>query len=155
MKRLIYVGIGLLLLVLARNVYFWQINRSLSGAAMRGNAKRVEQLLRWGANPNSNATQQGNAISPLLTAVVVQRISDPPDRAAQDLEVARVLLEHGATPNLGINFGPLLALPVTRNDTALVRLFLQHGADVNRRDAFGQTPLLLSAGNTEMTRLLL
>jgi len=62
-------------------------------------------------------------------------------------EVAQVLLERGANPNLG--FGNCL----WRQPSALAELFVKHGADVNGREPSGQ-PLLNSRVHWNLTSVV-
>ena len=52
------------------------------------------------------------------------------------VEIVRVLLAHGADPNLG----SLLSFASARGYKAIVALLLEHGADPNRADSFFGTP---------------
>jgi hypothetical protein len=63
-------------------------------------------------------------------------------------KMAEVLLSFGASPNVCRGDDPSLGAPLhmaaKRGSAALVKLFLEHGADANCKDAFGQTPLHIS-----------
>jgi len=90
-------------------------------------AALVSALLQHGADPNSYPGPAG----PLEFAV----------RMGHDTE-ARLLLEHGADPNAGSN---TLSLPLNYADAVCAELLIRHGANVNLRGPFGQTPLMAAA----------
>jgi len=56
-----------------------------------------------------------------------------------NLEVAEILLEYGADPNIRL-YGPLY-IALQNSHSGLVQLLLKHGADPNARDVDGQTLL--------------
>lgn len=66
------------------------------------------------------------------------------------LNMAKVLLEHGANPNFINQYelrDPPLILAAAANDSAMVALLLAHGADVNLAGKDdGRTPLIASIG---------
>ena len=59
-----------------------------------------------------------------------------------DAELARILLEKGANPNIKDKLGrtPLHVAVISRA-YEVVKLLLEHGADVNCKDESGKTPL--------------
>lgn len=61
--------------------------------------------------------------------------------AAGDAEAAGILLKAGASPDHGGGGGgrPPLTVALMKNDPAMVRLLLDAGAEVARRDSFGYT----------------
>ena len=60
-------------------------------------------------------------------------------------EVFRMLLDHGANPNMLKEGEPLIFS--VRNNPDSMRALLDHGADINGRDAGGNTPLLFYLRN--------
>lgn len=67
-------------------LYYGFVIEGLVIASTNGDAKQVQTLLKWGANPNASADEFGY---PLQGAV-----------ENDHLDVVRILLSHGAKPNL-------------------------------------------------------
>jgi hypothetical protein len=94
----------------------------LHDAADVGNVEMVKMLIDLGMDVNAVGTK--NADGPLGWCL---------DRG--HIGVARVLLEHGASPNVGrLLIG---AINAKNNQFELVKLLVEHGADVNRCWRFG------------------
>lgn len=77
---------------------------------------------------------------------------------SDDLEGARILLEHGADPNARREGpGPTGSAIFWAQNRPMIDLLLSHGADLELRDADGRTSLLWHAalGNTEVVRELI
>jgi ankyrin repeat protein len=111
------------------------------------NAGVVKALLDAGANPNEIVSQLA------LTAPVLSRVA-----RLGDIETMRVLLEHGADPNVKGSGGltPLMMAAATDADPAMVRLLLDKGAVAGVGDESGSTALdwALRLGDTEASRVL-
>lgn len=122
-------------------------NLDLAGAAFHGHWRLAEFLLELGADVNR--AMPGTGETPLHAALCT------PERRAHDL-VLRVLLGHGADPNLatrpGAPTGSFMRDCRTRGETALhraaafgtadtIRMLLDAGADVRAKDAHGDSPL--------------
>jgi len=105
-------------------------NEELLEAAERGNSNKVRELLKRGglkANPN---TRDKNGNTPLHLAA-----------EHGFLDVARLLLEHGADVNaIGKSGWTPLHVAAVNGRMAIVRLLLEHGADVDVIDNYDQTP---------------
>jgi ankyrin repeat protein len=115
----------------------------LAYAAMHQNLPLMRELLARGADPNLG--RKGHR--PLDAALLLGH-----------LEVAQLLLEAGANPNLpGVADCLPLIETAERGKTEHLRLLLEYGADVNARDALQRSALALCAarGDVEAVRLLL
>lgn len=126
---------------LLTSVYSWRPQPLSTNAAL------VNGLLQGGANPNEIVTQLA------LTMPVLSRVA-----RLGDVETMRVLLEHGADPNLKGSRGltPLMMAAATSADPTMVSLLLDKGAVVDARDESGQTALdwALRLGDTQASRIL-
>ena len=85
----------------------------------------------------------GNTIAPSAVSRALEYIryqlyhTEPPGC----WEVAEILLNHSADPNIRYNGIPLIHLACRRNDVRFASLLLSHGADVELRDRDGRTAL--------------
>ena len=146
-----------------------QIEAELDSAVLRDELKTVKTLLDRGAHVN---TRTGYAQTVLTWAIFYERD-----------EIIRLLLDRGADVNFPSESGntPLLSAIDKRNsalvkvlldrgaavaglseaiqngETGIVRLLVQHGADVNARDKKGSTPLIeaVRMENPDIVRFLL
>lgn len=141
---------------------------ALNGTEIRGTMpreQRVALLLSAGANPNSTSGDY----SPLISAIsyaensvrpLLEAKADPnfrPQRGTFPIisaldpkvspETVRMLLEAGANPNV-LGFPQASGVRLSAIETAIsyrdrtkLELLLKHGADPNRRNAYGRTPL--------------
>jgi ankyrin repeat protein len=120
--------------------------QALGLACFFDHADVVEALVKGGAHVN-DPSQNFQQVTPLHSAA-----------AADNAQVCRLLLEHGASVNARQQgeFAPLHAAAQNGN-TEMAALFLQHGAEVNARTSQGLTPLSMaqSAKNDEIVRLLI
>ena len=103
----------------------------------------VRSLLRAGADVNTR-----NALGE--TALVA---------ASHDLPTLRILLQHGANPNLADKDGntPMIDAISAPDALAIVSFLVAHGAKINAQNQAGQTALMVAAGDQNtalMTRLL-
>ena len=124
------------------------INESLIQAARGGDARRVALLLDRGAGIET-LDNRGN--SPLVNAVASNDVNRGPHFYYQ---TAKLLIERGA--NVQKQGGELLA-GAAAHSTAMLRLILEHGANVNAdASRYGMaTPLFAALGSVENVRLLL
>ncbi len=136
----------------------------LQMAAFHGDRETVEKLLAKGFDINyemgaalGDAARSGHTeiVELLLSRGADVKIGDPLGKAVSfdgtgSVEVARLLLKHGADPNR-------LLGAAGSHDKELVKLLLDHGADVNQRDAYERTPLHLaiSSGKEDNAELLI
>jgi ankyrin repeat protein len=140
---------------------------TLDEAAKRGDVQAVQRLLRQGIDVNDRDWGR----TPLMTAalkghldIVKLLIKKGADIHARDLEgktalylaalrvhtkVATFLRKHGAQ----LDFVTAIRL----GDLREVQRLVKEGADVNSKDIYGGTPLMIAAGtgNLEIVRLLL
>ena len=125
---------------LLANVFSW---RPQPGP---GDTEVVKALMDAGANPNETISHMTLAV-PVLSRVV----------QGDDLEAARVLIEHGADPNQKGSRGltPLM-MAAAGSSPATVQFLLEKGASVETRDNIGRTALdwALTRGETETSRIL-
>ena len=103
----------------------------LALAVARGDAKRVLELIKDGADPNAKDVL-GN---PIVVGAVVKNYAD----------VVRILLSKGVSVNTTDLFGnPLLVLAAKAGNLETVRVLLEGGAEVNARGLTGKTSLDLA-----------
>ena len=100
-------------------------------AARKGDVKRVRELLASGADPNQYDPFDDDSLldPPLMVAVF-----------ARQPEVVRVLAEAGASLTPRGPYDPLV-LAAGWGHLELIEALLESGADVNRPDRMGATPL--------------
>ncbi len=114
--------------------------RPLHHAALEGTLEDVAALLAAGVDANQRDAGGAHALQ----------------MTSQD-EVARLLLERGADPDLVVGpWGTLLHLEIVQQRVPRVRLFLEAGADAHAVDPEGRSCLDLAraTGNEEMVALL-
>jgi ankyrin repeat protein len=115
-------------------------------AVFFGHRETVETLLGAGAEVNT-ASRESMKVTPLHSAA-----------AARQVEIARVLIAHGANVNAmqaDSGFTPLHEAALNGN-LDFARLLLEHGADVNAKMKDGKTPLgfALEQHKSEMAAFL-
>jgi len=117
------------------------INTPIAQAARYGDFDLVEILLKKGKNPND---KDGLGITPLHYITHMQ---------PNNLHIARLLIEKGANLNAVTNDShetPLhwaVAKAYYYNNTDLIKLLLESGADPNLEDQKGNTPLDIAINN--------
>ncbi|MGO9093857.1 MAG: ankyrin repeat domain-containing protein [Bryobacteraceae bacterium] len=99
-------------------------------------------------DPNGDSTFAGSASHVSQTGTQTREVADQ-----AGAEVFRLFLEHGADPN-AVRSGEPLIFSVAANLDSL-REILDHGADMNKRDADGVTPLLSCLWNARWDAALL
>jgi ankyrin repeat protein len=126
---------------------------TLIDAAMDGNLAQVQQLITNGAQVNAIASCNR---TPLSLAI-----------QGGHIPIIQALLDAGADPNLADEDddgraanSPLMEAASTffaTNRSAMVRLLIERGADLNQQDAEGQTPLMhaLSYGDLDVIQALI
>ena len=130
---------------------------------------KIRFLLNKGARPNAVFQERGSG-TPLMQAVMkvgpfVSTNSDDPTCCA--LRPVSALLEAGADPNLGVDYRSLpgraihqwpLGIACYQNRISLVRLLLDHGADIPHGSPILCTPLggeLCNGATVELMTLLI
>lgn len=121
-----------------KNAYGWT---GLMLAVELGDLERAQLLLEYKADPNivSSDQNRGTALHMMCRKSLML------DR---DIEILKLLLAHGASPNIKDAFGrtPLhwIGLMGGENDsyrTQVLDLLMKYGADLNAQDNNGDTPL--------------
>lgn len=146
------------------------INSPLFYAAKRGNAAIVEHCLLNGIDPNGRYI---DGFTPLIVAIseahehlrIDKPMTDPSNaRYTQFPQVVRLLVEHGANPNIA-NDSEQTALHAAGNfgEYNLAKILLETAeqqkkrVNINAEDVYGLTPLHFAcrAGNLKVAELLL
>ncbi|XP_029515860.1 ankyrin repeat and SOCS box protein 5-like [Oncorhynchus nerka] len=96
-------------------------------ASSKGSSECVETLVRWGADVDFEIPHLG---TPLYTACV-----------SQEIECVRRLLREGANVQKGIYMESPLHAAAEKDCTAIVKLLLDFGADINARNMEFQRPV--------------
>ena len=118
--------------------------QAIHSAAGRGHAKIVRELIKAGADVNAfGSDDEGGSISPLNNAAFDPDVPETPDR----IETVKVLLEQGARVNV---YHPhtgdgALSSAASSGFVTIIRLLVQHGANIEHEDPYGNTALM--AGN--------
>ncbi len=150
-------------------------NAALREATNKGQKEAIQFFLENGADVNGEDSDGNSAlmlaykndapeILRLLLAERRNRSSEPNSAVLEmavnngDMEVAKLLLDHGASADVKSTSGePLLMVACNRGHEKMVRFFLERGADVNAKDRNGTTPLIVASAmkSTDIVKLLL
>jgi ankyrin repeat protein len=120
--------------------------------AERQDAAMVEHLLQLGANPNAKTA---DGIPALVAAMHMGDRALIGSGIAPNFEIITVLLDHGADPN-ALNKSwqtPLMAAALS-GDERLVKLLIDHKANVNIGSKVGMTALMYARGLTALRMLI-
>ena len=129
---------------------------ALHYACEHGHCSVAAALIRNGADINARR-YLGETV--LMAACAARRGTHGLQRP--DLDTARLILESGADVNLvSSHHGTALFAAADCNHVDVVRLLLEFRAEVDRRDAYGKTPLIAACregeeGHDEVVRVLL
>ena len=127
----------------------------LAEAIASNNPIAVKKLLNSGVN--SNVKIVGQNCEPIiflsfekswftLPRAKINDLARQSYRITAKLECLRLLLEHGAEPNVRDSLGrTVLEIAIIWCMSEVVKLLLLHGANPNSRDAKGRTPLIKAA----------
>ena len=132
---------------------------ALMTAAQQRYPDIVQQILKYGADPNSISNIDGS------TGLIIAAQQRHPD-------IVQHLLEYGADPNIGDNIGctamhymmmlddtetPHLSEKMMSDKLEILQLLIVRGIDVNIKDGYGVTALMKASfwGFTEAVKLLL
>ena len=116
----------------------------LQAAIMRVNVRMVRILLAYGANPNM-LTEAGD--TPLSGVVLSACYGDDPYRKERAIDIALLLIQHGADIEMRCTEyqdTPLIS-SVNGGFFELTNILLYHGAKINTRDIVGRTALMWAA----------
>jgi len=147
--------------------------RGMFEAVRRGDVECVRELLRRGVNPN---VRDGDPVTLFNIGAYLKKgraeieeggggycvTGETPLHVAAEkghVEIARLLLEHGADPNARDMYGVTpLHLATYWGHLDVVKLLLEHGADPNAKEKLGgETPLYWAVQHkrTDIAKLLL
>ncbi|KAI9309588.1 ankyrin repeat-containing domain protein [Cunninghamella echinulata] len=142
-------------------------NGPLALASSNGNLSGVQKLISYGAKPNDTLCKKVpliealkhahfNVAEALIKAGANVNACDPQDGTpalhyavkSEKIPFVRLLLKNGASTNLVDNMGQTAlhwAIESSKNQNnrsmRVERLLLDHGADINTKDAFGRSPI--------------
>lgn len=97
--------------------------------------------------PRTRSTREKMAKKKEPTDFVNIKMNDGTTTLALAIEannsiIARILLDHGANPNLGLKGVPALQCAIEQSEEGMVRILLDYGADPNLRNSDGLAPLV-------------
>lgn len=150
-----------------------ELNRALLDASYKGSVEDVKELLKKGADINTN---NEFGLTPFELAVVgnncnvvelfLQLGQDPNidrgggtplmDAAAnRNIELVHLLLKYGAKPDYPTSAGGTALMSAVGN-TDIFKILIDHGANIHARDNYGRTVLIWAAlhGTEEVVSLL-
>ena len=141
------------------------LNRQGMTPLQRAISSRDREIVEILLNNRADVNKAGDRkVTPLLHLLAIAGGQASSDKEGDDFEVAKLLLEHGANPNVVSdwpNKTPLL-IAAERGDEKMVDLLLAYGVDINQKGIWtpgqtGNTALHYAAwkGNKEMALLLL
>jgi len=143
-----------------------------------GSLEKLQILLELGADPNKVSLNGEVEWTPLIQCLIPDFTEDEKSLCTLkeiNVKQARLLLEHGADPNLvtrdltensplimAIKYGYITEYVANTGERAagifdLIKLFIEKGANINSTDFLGNTPLSIAKDNnlSEIENLLL
>ena|GEM_PF-5256157 len=129
-------------------IYKEEYPKTIQHAAETSNIQRIKDLLENGVNPDE--CYRNSTYTPLMFACTHEH--------KDDYEIAKLLLEHGANPNVedggsqyvdyGVQstegFTPLMYASMSSQKLELVKLLVGYGADVSHASVVGKTALSIA-----------
>ncbi len=141
-----------------------KIDIDLLGGVINGDLTEVQKAIDNGANVNFQTKGGWTSIQGETPLMVIIRIERESKRVYT--EIVRLLLNHGANPNLQNKNGETALMnacqrPFNGEEVEFVKLLLDNGADPNLKTKTGSTALIDASGHTtsgkkfEIIKLLL
>ena len=121
----------------------------LRGAIGNGDVSKARDLLKHGANVNALGPGE---------VTILMAASMPMNDNAENVDMVKVLLDHGADVNAQDSLGnTALTLAVNYGHAEIVKVLLDNGADANLRRKDGPTALLAACQrrSVDMVKMLL
>ena len=106
-------------------------------------ASIIELLVYVGADINAQKMVEGNRMTPLITAIKIASLHQT------GLDLVKLLIKLGADPNVHVNGFSALIVSTIFCNYEVTDYLLNHGADVNIRDSYGNAPLIYCSVATE------
>ncbi|WP_298438832.1 ankyrin repeat domain-containing protein [Geobacter sp.] len=139
--------------------FFSGLTLELVNAASRGDDRRVEELIKRGANPNAKGKDD---MIPLVwvtffaknkqgTKALLANGADPNLKIRKDLSpmilavkekdpaFLKMFLESKGNPNIEVKDSSLLSIAAYEDNWEHMRMLIAHGADINKKDSVNAT----------------
>lgn len=160
------MALGLFALIVICSIYRATQNNELVKAVESNNLRDVQTAISYGADPNARKTGNSNPTDiPSIVEQFMRRLSKPqndepviilstdqhynPDYGGdsllpeKDREIVRLLLSHGANPNVLSTSGRTPLILVTMNaDIETLKLILNYTIDIDQKDRDSRTALM-------------
>ena len=172
-KRVSFIGVidivsiqvGPLLMVIQNNItslpskvnaldFETLLFKTIDEVQNRYRASIIELLVYVGADINAQKMVEGKRMTPLIRAIKITK-------QRQKIGLVKLLIKLGADPNVRVNNvdgGSALITSCYSSNYEIAKYLLNHGADVNIRDNYDDTPLMYCgfiSGRADIAELLL